>query len=535
MSLRGGRSAPVARQILLLQLVVLVVVVLGSVGLAYSDARRDATRTATDQVVAVARTVGDSPVIDQAIRTSNPSEQLQPYAEQVRMDTGTDFVVIMTPEGIRWTHPDPGNIGKRFLGSIDRAQQGEPQTERYEGTLGPSIRAVVPVQRDGSIIALVSVGVIVEKVDAALVDALPQIVLAAAAVLIVGLLGAVLISRRLRRQTHGMGEREITRMYEYYDAVLQSVREGLLLLDRDHRIQLLNREGARLLGLETSVAGSRLDQVGLPPSLVTALQSDAAVTDEIHLVDTRMLVFNRRPAGGEDQNLGTVVTFRDHTEIRAMSGELDTVRGLAQSLRAQNHEAANRLHTVVSLIEMGRTDDAVTFATEELEAAQRLTDTVVESLDHPVVAALILGKMAQGAERGVRLVVEPGSYLRGMQLDPHDAVTVLGNLIDNAIDAAGETSPPHQVRIAVAIDAETFGVVVDDSGPGLSEEQRRLALQRGWSTKPSADGFGRGIGLALVVQIVRRHHGTVEISTSDLGGASFAVTVPTRTHAEAAR
>ena len=107
-----------------------------------------------------------------------------------------------------------------------------------------------------------------------------------------------------------------------------------------------------------------------------------------------------------------------------------------------------------------------------------------------VVAALILGKMAQGAERGVRLEVQPGSYLHQMHLDPHDAVTVLGNLIDNAIDAAGETPPPHRVRIAVAIDADTFGVVVDDSGPGLSEEQRRLALQRGWSTKPSADGFG---------------------------------------------
>jgi sensor histidine kinase regulating citrate/malate metabolism len=170
-----------------------------------------------------------------------------------------------------------------------------------------------------------------------------------------------------------------------------------------------------------------------------------------------------------------------------------------------------------------------------LEAAQRLTDRVVESLDHPVVAALILGKMAQGAERGVRLDIQPGSYLHQMQLDPHDAVTVLGNLIDNAIDAAGETPPPHRVRIAVEIDAERFGVVVEDSGPGLSEAQRRLALQRGWSTKPSANGFGRGIGLALVVQIVRRHDGTMEIATSDLGGASFAVTVPTRAHAEAGR
>ena len=300
-----------------------------------------------------------------------------------------------------------------------------------------------------------------------------------------------------------------------------------ILLDRDHRVQLINKEGALLLGLETPVIGSDLDQLGLPSTLVAALTGNEPVTDEIHLVDARMLVFNQRAAGPSEQDLGTVVTFRDHTEIRAMSGELDTVRGLADSLRAQNHEAANRLHTVVSLIEIGRVDDAVTFATEELATAQRLTDRVVEALEHPVVSALILGKMAQAAERGVRLVIRPGSSVHDMRLDPHDAVTVLGNLIDNAIDAVGETPPPRQVDVKVAIDADTFAVTVQDSGPGLSTQQRELALQRGWSTKAAAGGIGRGIGLALVVQTVRRHQGTIDITTSDLGGASFSIRLPT--------
>lgn len=347
---RTPRSTPVARQILTLQLVVLLVVVLGSLALAYTDARRDADAAATDQVLALARSVADSPLIDQAVDRADPAAVLQPYAESVRRDTATDFVVIMDARGVRWTHPNPANIGGVFLGSIDRAQQGAAQTERYTGTLGPSIRAVAPVLRDGEVIALVAVGVTVAKVDDELLRTLPQLGAAALVVLAVGLAGALLISRRLRRQTHGLGEREITRMYEYYDAVLRAVREGLILLDRQGRIQLVNGEGARLLGLDATVTGRPVTEVGLPDELASALSGPGEITDEIHLVDARMLVVNRRPAGPGGPGLGSVVTLRDHTEIQALSGELDTVRGLADSLRAQNHEAANRLHTLVSLI-----------------------------------------------------------------------------------------------------------------------------------------------------------------------------------------
>ncbi len=526
MSLRRlTRSAPVARQILVLQVVVLIFVVAGSVGLAYTDARRDADAHATEQVLAVARTVADSPLIDQAVGSRDPSAILQPYAESVRRDTRTDFVVIMDPQAIRWTHPDPDNIGRKFIGSVDRAQRGVAQTERYTGTLGPSIRAVVPVLRSGQVVGMVSVGITVQAIDNVVRQSFPQLAVAALAVLVVGVLGAFLINRRLRRQTHGLGEREITRMYEYYDAVLHSVREGLLLLDGEWRVQLINDEAARLLGVTPQILGRGIAYVGLPESLVASLRGEEPMNDEIHLVGARMLVFNRRAATRDTRTLGAVVTVRDQTEISALSGELDTVRSLADSLRSQNHEAANRLHTVVSLIEIGRPEAAVDFATRELETAQRLTDRVVSSVDHPVVAALLLGKTAQASERGVELAIRPDSSLLEMALDPHDAVTILGNLIDNAIDATGEVDRPRRVEVGLAIEGHRFAATVEDSGPGLTEDQREQALRRGWSTKPSTDGLGRGIGLALVVQIVRREHGRIEIGRSPLGGARFLVDI----------
>ncbi len=517
-----GRSATVASQILALQIVVVVAVVGVGLALAYADARRDQQTLAGDRAVAVAVAVADSPVIASAVRTPDPTSRLQPFAERVRVDSGTDFVVIMSTAGIRYTHPIPDNIGKPFLGSITQAQRGEVFTERYVGTLGPSVRAVVPVRDGTTIIALVSVGIRMEAVNQSVLASLPGIALAAAAVLLVGVVGAGLINRRLRRQTHGMQAGELRRMYEYYDAVLHSVREGLLVLDLTGRVQLINDEARRLLKIDGVVEDRTLTELAVPAELAAALVGSAELTDEIHLVDDRMLVVNRTRTRWQGADLGSTVTLRDHTELRAVSGELESVRDLAESLRSQNHESANRLHTVVSLIEMGRSEEAVDFATHELELAQRLTDHVVSAVGDPVVSALLLGKTSAAAERGVELSLTAESAVSALPVDAQEVVTMLGNLLDNAIDATAETDRARRVRVTILSDRRRLAIVVGDSGPGLSPDQREQAFQRGWSTKTGqGTAVGRGIGLALVINLVRRHSGRVEVGRSDLGGAEF--------------
>src|SRR5687768_4205539 len=248
-------ESPVARQILLLQVAVVVVLVVTAVALAAWDARHDTRESAQAQAIAVARSVADSPFVRREVGGADPTERLLPFAEEVRRDTGTDFVVIMDTDRTRYTHPDPEQIGKPFIGDLGGAPEGEVFTQEYEGTLGLSVRAVVPVVDDGQVVALVAVGIKVDRLDRQLVGDLPRISLAAGATLLAGLLGAWLISRRLRRQTHGMGEREITRMYEYYRAVLGAVREGLLLVDAEQRVQLVNDEAVRLLALPDDVEG----------------------------------------------------------------------------------------------------------------------------------------------------------------------------------------------------------------------------------------------------------------------------------------
>ncbi len=531
---------------MLLQIGVVVLVVGTAAGLAFADARSDAEDVAAQRTRGLALVLADAPEVRQALDDEDPTARLQPYAERVRVDAGVDFVVVMSPERTRYSHPNVEQIGGQYIGTVAPALAGETFTETFTGTLGPSVRTVTPVWSDedgsGEVLGLVSVGITIEAVGADLRRNLPGLLLAAAGVLALALIGAALVTRRLHRLTYGLGAEELGRMYGYYDAVLHSVREGLLLVDADHRVQLVNDEARRLLALDDASSdpvGRKVEDLGLPGDLAGAMVADRQVTDELYVARDRVLAVNVAAVAAESGRAGRVVTVRDRTDLQELTGELDTARGLAEALRSQAHEAANRLHAVVSLVELGRTDEAVDFAVEELQAAQSLTDQVIAAVDEPVVAALLLGKSAVAAERGLELVVEPGTELDAgtlhrLGLPARDLVTVLGNLLDNAIDAASAVAVGAsrngrgQVRVLLTADEGRLQLRVADTGPGLDSEAARHAFERGWSTKPAESGrpHGRGLGLALVGQVVHRHGGTVEVYSGDDGGAVFEVRVP---------
>jgi sensor histidine kinase regulating citrate/malate metabolism len=523
-----------ARQLLLLQglVVLVVVVVLGLV--AWRQAGAAVEARATSQALSTAEAIADSPLVREAVVGTDPTAVLQPYVEQVRGDTGISFITVMTPDRTRLTHPDPAQIGRPFLGTIAPALAGGTVTETYTGTLGSSVRAVVPVFGAGSstdVVALVSVGITVAEIGDDVTAALPGILLAVLAVLAVGMLGSWAISRRLHRQTHGLGAAPLVRMLEYYDAVLHAVREGLLLLDGDRSVQLVNDEARRLLDLDGDVTGRHVSRLGLSAELTATLSGQRPATDEVHVNGSRVLVVNQAPARPGGRSVGTVVTLRDHTELQALTGELDSVRSFAESLRAQAHEAANRLHTTVSLIELGRNAEAVEFATAELAQAQELTDRVVAAVDEPVLAALLLGKAATAHERGVTLEVDPHTAVTATGIPGGDLVTIVGNLLDNAIDAALLGDPPREVQLALWVEEDQLRVRVEDTGPGVADPER--VFERGWTTKESTDaprGLGRGLGLALVAQAVRRNGGSVTVRPGP--GALFEVSLPVRAVAE---
>ncbi|MFW3168721.1 ATP-binding protein [Geodermatophilus sp. CPCC 206100] len=522
------RDPSLARRLLLLQALVVGVVVLTASVVAYLDARQAVQETAEQETTAIVESLADSPLVRDAVAGPDPTGVLQPYVEQVRADTGTSFITVLAPDRTRYTHPDPAEIGRPFRGTIAPALAGETFTETYTGTLGPSVRATGPVVGDGGdVVALVSAGITVEAIGDDLAAAVPGIAGTALATLAVGGLGSWALSRRLQRQTHGLSPGQLARMVEYHSAVLHAVREGLLLVDGEQRVQLVNDEARRLLGLAGDPTGRHVAELGLPAELTAVLAQQRTAVDEVHVTGTRVLVVNQAPPQAADGSAGTVVTLRDHTDLQALTGELDSVRSFAESLRAQAHEAANRLHTTVSLVELGRTQEAVDFAIASLASAQRLTDRVVGSVGDPVLAALLLGKVATAHERGVLLEIDPATSVGDTGLPGGDLVTVVGNLLDNAIDAALAGDPPREVQFAAEVADGRLEIRVEDTGPGVAEADLGRVFERGWSTKDTDGapaGLGRGLGLALVAAAVTRHGGTIAVRPGP--GAEFVVRLP---------
>ena len=343
---------------------------------------------------------------------------------------------------------------------------------------------------------------------------IPTIALVTVAALGISMLGSWAVRRRLLRQTRGLRPDELRLMYDHHDAVLHSVSEGLIVL-YSGGVALVNDEARRLLGLPD---GS-VTRADLPEFLRTA---DHGVRDELQITDDRVLVVNRaRVAGSASQ----VVTIRDRTELQGALGELNAMKVLTDSLRAQAHEQANKLHTVITMVEMGRPQDAVAVATRELELSQHLVDRLSQAVSEPALMALLLGKSAQADERGIVLTVTEDTHLPSdIPLTGQEIVTVLGNLIDNALDACDRDEP--WVEVTVHQDDDALLIRVADSGAGMDPQTFERAMQRGYSTKGDTAGpeHGQGLGLALVAQVVKRHGGT--LSAEVTYGSVVTVTIP---------
>ncbi|SDF32782.1 sensor histidine kinase [Pseudonocardia oroxyli] len=534
MSSRPRRSSSLVRRLLFLQVATVLVTVGGAAVLAFLGARQLETDAAARLTTATARSVATDPAVVAAVTAGGDpkvvARTMQPLALRVQEATGTAFVVIMSPDGVRYSHAEPDRIGQTYLGTIAEARAGQVYTEHYLGTLGPSIRTVVPVfaGSGGPVVGLVSVGVLETRISELVARELPWIVLVAAVAVALGASFAWLLARRVRRQTLGLEPAEIAAAYTHHDAVLRAVREGLMVLDEDGRVVVVNAEARRLLGfgLDQPVEGRRLVELGVDPALraVTRLATGGVedVRDTVTLAGERVLLLSRTAAGPRAGEGTRVVTLRDRTELADVLRERDAARDRARALSAQAHEFANRMQTVLTLVQLGETDDALRAGTAAVDRARGPSDLVVHD---PVLAALLLDKAWSAAERDIAFTVEDETNAE-TPVEPDDLVSLIGNLVDNALDAA-DGSPGAAVAVRLADGASGWIVEVEDTGPGIPADAADDVFAHGFSTKPAAPDRPRGIGLALVARIVRRLGGSIEVSGRS-PGTVFRLELPSR-------
>ncbi len=566
------RTLKFSTQTLLLQIaVVLLTVLLFALAFGIIMVER-ITQEAEQRALTLARTIASQPQVRQEVArisaaTGTPPSTvldrgpLESIAESARQRTSALFVVITDETGVRLAHPDPQRLAEKVSTDPSEALAGKEVVTRNTGTLGPSAGAKVPVYAPdttagggSAVVGVVSVGFAREPLGSALLGASGPVIVTACGALAAGVGASMLLRKRLRRLTLGMEPEELTTLVQDQVAVLETTHEGVIGVSTSGRVTVVNATAQELLGLP-DLQGTSWAEAPVPEQLRDLTRQEAAEDDVLELVaGARVLLATARKAVHDGEDLGWVVFLRDRTELAQLTRQLESVSTMSSALRAQRHEFANQLHTISGLLDLGDTARAAEYA-HRLVATGPLEFPVegLERLPEPYLQAFIGAKGIRARERGVTLRVGEDTFIRGSVKAPHDVTTVLGNLIDNAINAAVSgtrgsaegadgAGGARWVRVDLLdepgpdpLDGSprlgTLHAVVADSGDGVAEPER--LFEKGYTASRVP---GHGLGLKLALELAQRRGGEVRLIDAggpgpDPGGtgsgAVFAVRLPT--------
>ena len=488
------------------------------------DIRKEAALKAND----IAQIAAQSPLLIENLQTADNESMIQNYAESLKEAARVEFVVVFDMDGMRKSHPDYQKIGQHLVGGDEMPVfRGQSYVSSAEGTLGRSIRAWRPIyDLEHKQIGGVVVGILLSDVDRSVARSQIAIYWAMILALITGIIGAVLLSRSIKKTLLGLEPSEIARLIEERSAILQSVREGILAIDKDGRLTVVNDEARRILtksGILGNPLGQPVDEWIPHTRLREVVQSGLPEFDQEQEINDTVILTNRIPLKDGDKVVGAMATFRDLTEIRKLAEELTGVNRYAEALRSQAHEFLNKLHVIFGLVRNKNYDHLAEYLAKVVEENQAEVEFVNERIQDPILAGFLLSKLSRGRELGATLRINPISALPPSPSPEvtYGLVTLLGNLIDNAFDAVQHSSKKI-VEVTLKAQKNEWLIQISDSGSGLSTDQVHQIFAKGWSSK----GEGRGLGLFLVGMALEKLNGKIEVTTALGQGMTFSITLP---------
>jgi PAS domain S-box-containing protein len=523
---RSFRS--LAGQFLVFQLLVVAVVLVAVAAVSVAQSTREFREVRGQRMIAVAENMASTPIVRDRYADPFASRVLAPEVDRAVALSGAGVAEILDPSGTVRASSDFSRTGVRVDLGASRADEGRAWFGDGDVAGVHSLVGQVPILGiDGQVLAIASVSEPYPSVWQLLGGAGERLLVYLGLGAALGMLASWLLSRRIKRHTRGLEIAEIASLADHREALLHSIREGVVAVNTEGDITLMNDSAQELLGLTDDAVGRPVDQVEMDPAVVDFLLSGEdghSTRDTVIVTRTRVLALNRRAATSQGRQIGTVTTMRDSTELAALQGQLSSHKSVTDTLRAQTHEFANQLHTISGLVQLGEYDSVRDLIGALTRRRAEINDAVTQAISDPAVAALLIAKTTLAAESGVSLEIDPTSRLRA--LEPAlatDVITLLGNLLDNAVDVSvGSLTARVTVRVD---DGDGLTISVADSGPGVPEHLRESIFARGVTSKPQVPG-GRGIGLALVRLVTAQHGGTVDVSDGPSGGARFTVRLP---------
>jgi two-component system, CitB family, sensor kinase len=487
-----------------------------------------------ERALRVAETVASIPSVRTAFNEKEPWRTIQPIAEEIRVKTGAEYVVVGNRQGIRYSHPIPERIGQEMVGGDNGpVLEGKSIISKAVGSLGPAVRGKAPIfDKNGQVIGIVSVGFLKEKIQDITAKYNNRIFLITLGTLLLGTIGSVVIARKVKKAILGLEPDEIATLYVEKQAILESIREGIIAINAAGSITMFNQAAGNILQWsgDMEVIGRPIREV-LPESrLLEVIRTGRSQFDQQMWIGDREIIANRIPIynrGG--QVIGAVASFRSKSEIYTLGKELSRVKEYAEALRAQTHEFSNKLYVISGLIQLESYQEAIDMITRQSDIHRNLVHFIMKEIPDPMIGGLLIGKFNRAQELKAGFEIDRESSFRDIpgHLERDLLMTIIGNLIDNAMEAvlANSEQPEKTVKVFFMDLGNDLIIECEDNGKGIPEEYGDKIFEQGFSTKGEEQ---RGFGLYLVQRAVNKLNGHITFGRNTGGGTVFTVALPKR-------
>jgi two-component system CitB family sensor kinase len=514
-------------------LILFMVIVFGAYH--YSNLVKNIQEQIGKQALSVAHTVAEIPEIKEAFTKKEPAQFIQPITEQIRKKTGAEYIVVGNKQGIRYSHPYVERIGKHMVGgdNAPALEQGKSYISKAVGSLGSSLRGKVPIRNSqGEVIGVVSVGFLTRDINQLIETNFRDIIFILLLFFLIGTFGSFFIARYIKALIFGLEPSEISTLLRERNAVLESVREGIIAINAEGKISMINQIALEILEVksESKVIGEPVQSLLPNTRMLEVLKHGKPELDREVTIKGKQVIANRLPIFEKNQLRGAVTSFRLKADMDQLNYQLSQVKQYVEAVRAQTHEYKNTLYTISGLIQLESYKEALQLIQSESEIQQDDLYWLNDRFGDPWLKAILIGFYNRAREVKVHFSIDKKSRFiqASYHFPPSVLVTILGNLINNAMESVQEQGKPApQVELYISDENDQiFTFMVSDNGKGIPDQERHKIYQKGYSTKKNHIHSARGYGLSNVVQLLQEHRGTIELQASRWGGACFIVTLP---------